>query len=109
MGTGMRLALLGPRMRRTLYRQDRLAAQGKLGSEDGSSICDDKSVASGDTSEISGHSWYTTVIQTHHLTSHLFFSKDSGHGDGMSEISDDASGKLSPEPVEEKKKLLGLK
>lgn len=86
--TGMRLALLGPRMRRTLYRQDRLAAQGKLGSEDGSSICDDKSVASGDTSEISGHS-----------------CKDSGHGDGMSEISDDASGKLSPEPVEEKKKL----
>merc|ERR1712241_211256 len=87
--TGMRLALLGPRMRRTLYRQDRLAAQGKLGSEDGSSICDDKSVASGDTSEISGHS-----------------CKDSGHGDGMSEISDDASGKLSPEPVEEKKKNL---
>jgi hypothetical protein len=85
--TGMRLALLGPRMRRTLYRQDRLAAQGKLGSEDGS-ICDDKSVASGDTSEISGHS-----------------CKDSGHGDGMSEISDDASGKLSPDPIEEKKKL----
>jgi len=87
--SGMRLALLGPRMRRTLYRQDRLAAQGKLGSEDGSSICDDKSVASGDTSEISGH------------------SKDSGHGDGMSEVSDEyRSGKLSPEPIiEEKKKL----
>lgn len=87
--SGMRLALLGPRMRRTLYRQDRLAAQGKLGSEDGSSICDDKSVASGDTSEISGH------------------SKDSGHGDGMSEISDEyTSGKLSPTPIlEEKKKL----
>jgi len=90
--SGMRLALLGPRMRRTLYRQDRLAAQGKLGSEDGSeSICDDKSVASGDTSEISGHS-----------------CKDSGHGDGLSEISDDNSGKLSPEPVDEKKKHRGL-
>jgi len=87
--TGMRLALLGPRMRRTLYRQDRLAAQGKLGSEDGSSVGDDKSVASGDTSEISGHS-----------------CKDSGHGDGMSEISDDAhSGNFSPLPMEEKKKL----
>jgi hypothetical protein len=90
--TGMRLALLGPRMRRTLYRQDRLAAQGKLGSEDGSSVGDDKSVASGDTSEISGHS--------------CSFSKDSGHGDGMSEISDDAhSGNFSPPPIEEKKKL----
>ena len=37
------------------------------------------------------------------------YSKDSGHGDGLSEISDDNSGKLSPEPVDEKKKLLGLK
>ena len=38
------------------------------------------------------------------------FSKDSGHGDGMSEISDDAhSGNFSPLPMEEKKKLQGLK
>ncbi|CAG5112448.1 Oidioi.mRNA.OKI2018_I69.chr2.g6664.t1.cds [Oikopleura dioica] len=63
--TGMRLALLGPRMRRTLYRQDRLAAQGKLGSDD------DKSIISGSC-------------------------QDSGHGDNLSEISDDNSGKLSP-------------
>jgi len=69
--TGMRLALLGPRMRRTLYRQDRLAAQGKLGSDDGSSISDDKSIISGSC-------------------------QDSGHGDNFSEISDDNSGKLSP-------------
>merc|ERR1711953_1642955 len=69
--TGMRLALLGPRMRRTLYRQDRLAAQGKLGSDDGSSISDDKSIISGSC-------------------------QDSGHGDNLSEISDDNSGKLSP-------------
>lgn len=71
--TGMRLALLGPRMRRTLYRQDRLAAQGKLGSDDGSSISDEISIKSGGNS-----------------------CQDSGHGDNMSEISDDACGKLSP-------------
>jgi hypothetical protein len=69
--TGMRFAFLGPRMRRTLYRQDRLAAQGKLGSDDGSSISDDKSIISGSC-------------------------QDSGHGDNFSEISDDNSGKLSP-------------
>jgi len=84
--SGMRLALLGPRMRRTLYRQDRLAAQGKLGSEDGS-VCDENSSQASDESNENSSS-----------------CKDSGHGDGLSEISDDASGKLSPSPVEEKQK-----
>lgn len=83
--TGMRLALLGPRMRRTLYRQDRLAAQGKLGSDDGSSISDDKSIISG--------SWFDLIF---YLQFYTVFSQDSGHGDNFSEISDDNSGKLSP-------------
>lgn len=83
--SGMRLALLGPRMRRTLYRQDRLAAQGKLGSEDGSLCDENSSQASDESSENSGS------------------CKDSGHGDGFSEISDD-SGKVSPSPIEEKMK-----
>lgn len=82
--SGMRLALLGPRMRRTLYRQDRLAAQGKLGSEDGS-VCDGST-----TSEDSGENNISC--------------KDSGHGEEMSEISDEMDGKLSPLLMEEKHK-----
>jgi len=50
--TGMRLALLGPRMRRTLYRQDRLNGSAK-GSEDGSSTCGD-SVTASEVSKESG-------------------------------------------------------
>ena len=72
-------------MRRTLYRQDRLAAQGKLGSDDGSSISDDKSIISG--------SWY---VINRIFNFYTVFSQDSGHGDNFSEISDDNSGKLSP-------------
>ena len=60
--TGMRLALLGPRMRRTLYRQDRLAAQGKLGSDDGSSISDDKSIISGSWYDFSFACNFNTVL-----------------------------------------------
>lgn len=51
--TGMRLALLGPRMRRTLYRQDRLNGSSK-GSDDGSSTCGDSIGASDASSKESG-------------------------------------------------------
>merc|ERR1711990_880006 len=47
--TGMRLALLGPRMRRTLYRQDRMNGSTK-GSEDGSSTCGESITASSEVS-----------------------------------------------------------
>jgi hypothetical protein len=50
--TGMRLALLGPRMRRTLYRQDRLNGSSR-GSEDGSSTCGE-SITASDVSKESG-------------------------------------------------------
>merc|ERR1712113_1287193 len=51
--TGMRLALLGPRMRRTLYRQDRMNGSTK-GSEDGSSTCGESITASSEVSKESG-------------------------------------------------------
>jgi hypothetical protein len=80
--TGMRLALLGPRMRRTLYRQDRLASQGKLGSESGGNESGAETISSADTGE------------------HCSGDSGRGHSDHHSEISDDIStGKISPGPV----------